>query len=429
MGMLTSLCQDAFKVAWMTLKHFVLFWTSLSWTGWGSFLVLLVVMVSVVGMPFFFWVSIWKAYRKEIPSGVPFSWWLGHVPFLWKSKSMHLETMYALQHQVFLSTHSKNTILYMPLETSYLITSDPNNIEHILKSNFKNYVKGPLLFRKNEILLGEGIFNVDGEAWKRQRKSASLLFNVKNFKHFMFEVFMKHGQMLTKKLDDAVVHETVVDLYDLLLRFTLDAFMEIGMGGHLNSLGDTHQPAFAIAFDRAQCIVASRLTLPYPIWALLEHINGKRKEVEQCMQLVNTFADTLIQDRQRAISVETNKNDLLSLFLNPSTFNGQTIQYSNKELRDISLNFIIAGRDTTAQALSWCIFLLCQHPTVLKKLREEIDTVCKESPMELDYDRVKSLSYAHFVFKETLRLYPRYLSLLCIPLYFSSFFNERVLYV
>ena len=39
---------------------------------------------------------------------------------------------------------------------------------------------------------------------------------------------------------------------------------------------------------------------------------------------------------------------------------------SDKDLRDIILNFIIAGRDTTAQALSWTIFRLCTVPDVQK---------------------------------------------------------------
>jgi cytochrome P450 len=51
--------------------------------------------------------------------------------------------------------------------------------------NFENYVKGPNFNYATKELLGHGIFNANGEQWKWQRKTASLIFNVRNFRdHF-----------------------------------------------------------------------------------------------------------------------------------------------------------------------------------------------------------------------------------------------------
>lgn len=85
-----------------------------------------------------------------------------------------------------------------------ITTIDPRNIEHILKSkqiqyrndfflilflldNFENYVKGPNFNDATKDLLGHGIFNANGEQWKYQRKTASHIFNVKNFKDMFTE--------------------------------------------------------------------------------------------------------------------------------------------------------------------------------------------------------------------------------------------------
>ncbi|KAI9299611.1 hypothetical protein BJ944DRAFT_245032 [Cunninghamella echinulata] len=66
-----------------------------------------------------------------------------------------------------------------------IITIDPRNVEHVLKGNFENYVKSPQLNEITSELLGHGIFNANGEVWKYQRKTASQIFNVKNFRdHF-----------------------------------------------------------------------------------------------------------------------------------------------------------------------------------------------------------------------------------------------------
>jgi hypothetical protein len=50
-----------------------------------------------------------------------------------------------------------------------VILSDPKCVEHILKSNFENYPKGDHLHEMLYPFFGDGIFNVDGTAWKRQR--------------------------------------------------------------------------------------------------------------------------------------------------------------------------------------------------------------------------------------------------------------------
>ncbi|KEH38188.1 cytochrome P450 family 94 protein, putative [Medicago truncatula] len=55
-----------------------------------------------------------------------------------------------------------------------VITSNPSNVEHILKNNFLNYQKGKQSFSILGDLLGKGIFVADGQQWKFQRKMSSL---------------------------------------------------------------------------------------------------------------------------------------------------------------------------------------------------------------------------------------------------------------
>jgi cytochrome P450 len=68
---------------------------------------------------------------------------------------------------------------------------------------------------------------------------------------------------------------------------------------------------------------------------------------------------------------------------------------SDEMLKDHVLNFIIAGRDTTAQALAWMFYLLHRSqtdPGILKKLVKEVDEVLRgEVPT---YDTCKAMKYA-----------------------------------
>lgn len=71
------------------------------------------------------------------------------------------------------------------------------------------------------------------------------------------------------------------------------------------------------------------------------------------------------------------------------------------------MNFIIAGRDTTAQALSWMFYLMHRQdadPAVVRQLQEETDRILQGGLPT--YDTVKQMKYTEACFHETLRLYP-----------------------
>merc|ERR1712113_989138 len=96
------------------------------------------------------------------------------------------------------------------------------------------------------------------------------------------------------------------------------------------------------------------------------------------------------------------RKSFVGLFLEDAVKRG--VDLSDTYLRDLVLNFLIAGRDTTAQALSWTIFCLAQHPDVASKARQEIIDVCGIRGPE--YEDLNRLPYVHAVLSEALRLYP-----------------------
>jgi cytochrome P450 len=51
-------------------------------------------------------------------------------------------------------------------------------------------------------------------------------------------------------------------------------------------------------------------------------------------------------------------------------------EMTDTELRDVVVNFLVAGRDTTAVALSWLFHELSLNPDARKKVVQEIDSVC-----------------------------------------------------
>lgn len=124
------------------------------------------------------------------------------------------------------------------------------------------------------------------------------------------------------------------------------------------------------------------------------------------------------------------KHDILSRFIELGQDQGNNL--NDKSLRDVILNFVIAGRDTTATTLTWAIYMIMTHPQEGEKLYSELKTLeearAKEENMSLlqyeiedhetfnkrvtqyagllNYESLGRLHYLHAVITETLRLYP-----------------------
>ena len=111
---------------------------------------------------------------------------------------------------------------------------------------------------------------------------------------------------------------------------------------------------------------------------------------------------------------QAKKQDILSRFLlerekDPGCFD-------NKYLRDIILNFVIAGRDTTAGTLSWFLYVLCRDQRIQDKIAREVREATtadhrdvggvQEFVARLTEDAIGSMHYLHAALTETLRLYP-----------------------
>lgn len=73
-------------------------------------------------------------------------------------------------------------------------------------------LKGEVYHSYMEVLLGDGIFNVDGEKWRKQRKTASLEFASKNLRDFSTIVFKENAMKLSDILCQALTRNQQVDM-------------------------------------------------------------------------------------------------------------------------------------------------------------------------------------------------------------------------
>ena len=108
------------------------------------------------------------------------------------------------------------------------------------------------------------------------------------------------------------------------------------------------------------------------------------------------------------------REDILSRFIIESNKDPQTM--NDRYLRDIVLNFLIAGKDTTANTLTWFFYMLCKNPIVQDKVALEIkesvewdkedNNNTEHFTEKLNEGAIDKMHYLHAAISETLRLYP-----------------------
>ncbi|XP_042516122.1 cytochrome P450 94A1-like [Macadamia integrifolia] len=296
-----------------------------------------------------------------------------------------------------------NILLHRPLGHLQFVTTDPANIQHILKNEFNLYPKGDFFRDTLTNFLGDGIFNADGDNWRFQRQISSHEFNTKSLRKFTETVVEDEIiDRLLPLLSEAASKNHVIDLQDILQRFAFDNVCKIAFGYDPATLSPSFpQPRseFAEAFEIATQLNSERFHYIFPpFWKLKRALNiGSEKILREANATVREFATKVVREKRRELqeksSLET--EDLLSRILNSG-------HSDERFVTDMVISFILAGRDTTSAALIWFFLLVSRNPRVEEELVKEL----KEKPESLDYNDVKQVVYTHAAICETMRLYP-----------------------
>ncbi|GAA5832431.1 hypothetical protein JCM11251_006452 [Rhodosporidiobolus azoricus] len=338
---------------------------------------------------------------------------LGDLPSIMSTRDRQLDRFVQVgeQHAEIRKTDPSRALSFTVPGNRMIEISKPEYLEYIQKTNFKNYVKGRRFYNNLTGLLGDGIFCVDGDAWHLQRKTTSKLFTGNNFRQVISAGLDHNLDRLLTIVGRHADSGAVFDLSDLFFRFTLSSFTEFAFGHDIGALStETDAPVpFAQAFDYAQVIMNNRFNTP--LWSIIEYLNGDHWRIKEATRIIDDFAYGIIAAREEeglgGFTGEQKKEaarlDMLSLYMSLRDEEGAPL--SRKMVRDALLNLIIAGRDTTAQALSWTFFHLIRNPDLVVPLRGEIERVAAADG-KIDFDTFRNLVETTAVFMEGLRLHP-----------------------
>jgi len=266
-----------------------------------------------------------------------FGQWFALLAFCKAIKEHRHLHMLSELHEVFGGTFS----MPLPFQATYIAINTEENVEHVLKHKFDNYVKGETyLLPRMMDLLGNGIFNSDGPTWYHQRKTSSHMFSQKKLTNHIWKAIDKNSNKVVNFLLSRPAGDTV-DIFNVMNRFTLDTIGEVGFARDIGSLDNADSP-FLKSFDRAQQIVFLRMVMPF--WRLRRLLRlGEEHDADHHFRLLKDYALETVRDLKDNLTTERG-DSFIGLFMQEAEKSGKP--YDEKLMQEMVLNFLIAGRDT-----------------------------------------------------------------------------------
>ncbi|GJJ08896.1 hypothetical protein Clacol_003116 [Clathrus columnatus] len=299
-----------------------------------------------------------------------------------------------------------------------IVTFEPEYIKTILATNFDNFEKGPRFRKMFRSVLGNGVFNADGDIWKFHRAMTRPFFVRDRVTDF--DIFDRHADIAINKMIERLSEGEPIDFQDVMSRLTLDSATEFLFGSCVHSLAAPLPYAhnsprttnvtslhindrFAKAFAEAQAEVTLRSRLG-DLWPLRDIFGDQTRD---SMAIINEYIDPILQEAIENKKPKSKGGDAQAEKLEgPETLLSHLVQETDDIdiIRDEVINIMLAGRDTTASTLTFILYCLSQHPDILATLRHEILT--KIGLNRPTFDDLKECKYLRAVINETLRLYP-----------------------
>ncbi len=279
-------------------------------------------------------------------------------------------------------------ICELPLAAgSVVIVSSPDLVHEVLVAQADSFEKGTT-FRFLRPVIGNGLLTSEGDFHRRQRKLMAPALS-----HKRIAAYADTMAAYSERSQAAWADGARIDLSAEMMRLTLDIVSKTLLDTDVGEAADEVGSAVSILIRDINTRIST------PLSFLLGSVS-RNAGARAAMATLDALILRIIRERRAS---KTDTGDLLSMLLaaqEEGTGEGMT----DAQVRDEVMTIFLAGHETTANAVSWALYLLARHPDAYRRLRTEATTVLGgRTPSASDLPR---LGFALQVFKEALRLYP-----------------------
>lgn len=273
---------------------------------------------------------------------------------------------------------------------STVVSTNPDFIEHVLRTNRDNFNKSDIQVERMVEFQGKGLVNSHGASWLRQRRLVARGFQPQR----MADLFPMQAELLADMLRD-FDHSGSVEMHQLMVRITLRM---VGKSLFGRSMGDRELEQIGDTISTIQAFIVRQIVQPYKMpWF---RISGQSEAHQQ----LRREADQIVLKHIQARRAEgTGERDFLKLLLE-TPYHDSGVPMTEEQALIESLQLMVAGNETSSNALSWIFYLLARHPAHQQQVREEIHEVMGDG--EVTFQGLQQLALTQRVMDEALRLYP-----------------------
>jgi cytochrome P450 len=269
-----------------------------------------------------------------------------------------------------------------------LFVSGAEYVHSILVEHAESFIKsrGLQLARP---ALGNGLLTSEHDYHRRQRKLISPGLQHRRIRAFA-DVMASYAERMQAGWQDGTPLDVSAQMLELTLSITAKTLFNSEVAEEAREIGDAVTVASRYVISEVTSIIKFPLTWPTP----------RNLRLKRAIARLDRTVYRMIRERRAS---GQDPGDLLSMLLSAQE-EGSGYRMTDVEVRDEAMTLFLAGHETTANALTWALYLLAGHPRVQRELEREVDEVL--GGRLPTFDDLPRLPFALQVFKETMRLYP-----------------------
>ena len=263
----------------------------------------------------------------------------------------------------------------------FYIVKSPALIHDFLVTHASSFEKFPPGNPKQR-LFGNGLLTSEEPIHKRQRRSLQPAFRRERLGRYA-----THMMNAVEQLGAVWRHGQVIDISAAMNRLTLQVISE-----SFFSLADTALIADLGRQLHIMLSLVNRFVLPWGDLLMRLPLPSSIRYQKATKRL-----DNIVYDLIRSARSGDDSETLTSMLLDSTNL-------TDKEIRDEIVTMVVAGHETVAVGLSWCLYLLARHPDIQEQLVQQTNSTLGGAAATIsDSERLEFLQNA---FSESLRLYP-----------------------
>lgn len=271
-----------------------------------------------------------------------------------------------------------------------ILVNSPELLHELLIENGHVLNKSDDSLDASRPLAGHGLFNIEEQYHKQDRKLLAADFTPRAVTHY--------GNLINECVDDQIGEwsdgEKIL-VGKAMVQLTVRIIGKIALGVDLLHESESLWKVFTVAFERMRDYMAELVPLP------LSFPTPSHQAYKKAVADLDKLIYEIIDQHKRG---DNTSDDVVNRLLRVQREGGMDMPMTDEQVRDEVVTMLVAGHETTANALSFVWGNLVSHPEIYEKARNEVDTVLEgRAPTP---DDLKNLPYVGQLFHESLRKYP-----------------------